>query len=120
MNRRQSVKTAALLGAAFSCGVRPKLSYGYMGPKAGELDSSLEILNLWEKQPEAVNQLYSAIYQSLATDPKASFAAVVADETVQALCKAQGLTHYGGPMLGCLAPDGRKFGCESRSLRRWR
>ena len=108
MNRRNYLKTSALAGAAFAWGMRPEQIFGYDGPKDGDLASSLEILNLWEKQPEATNKLYSAIYNSLATDPKASFAAVVSDETVQSLIKEQGVTHFGGPMLGCVAADGAK------------
>lgn len=109
MNRRDYFKTSAFAGAAFAMGMKPESGFGYNGPAAGDLDSALEILNLWEKQPEAVNKLYSAIYNALATDPKAGFAVVAADATVQALCKEHGVVHFGGPMLGCLAADGAKL-----------
>jgi alkaline phosphatase D len=108
MNRRQYLKTSTLAGTAFACGLRPGQVHGMQRPRGGDLDSALEILNLWEKQPEAVNQLYTAIYHALAGDPKAGFATVAADATVRALCEAQGITHFGGPMLGCLAADGAK------------
>jgi alkaline phosphatase D len=106
MNRREYLKTGTLAGAAFACGLRPAVSYGFNGPKSGDLASSLQILNLWEKKPEPVNKLYSAIYNALATSPEATYATVAGDGTVQALCKEQGITHFGGPMLGCIAPDG--------------
>ncbi len=108
MNRRDYLKTSALAGAALACGLRPETSYGFSGPRGGDLESCLQILNLWDKKPDAVIKLYSAIYDALATDPGASFATVAADKTVQALCKEQGITHFGGPMLGCLAHDGAK------------
>lgn len=108
MNRRHYLKTGSLAGAAIACGLRPDFSHGMQGPHGGDLGSALEILNLWEKQPEAVNRLYSAIYNALATDAKAGFAKVAADPKVQALCEEQGITHFGGPMLGCLAADGAK------------
>ena len=108
VNRRNYIKTSSLAGAAWACGLRPDASYGFGGPKGGDLEAALELLNLWDQKPEPVIKLYSAIFQSLASSPDASFAAVAGDETVQALCKEQGITHFGGPMLGCLAPDGAK------------
>lgn len=108
MNRRDYLKTGTLAGAAFAFGLRPETGYGYDGPKNGDLESCLQLLNLWEKKPDARIKLYSAIYNALAADPKASFAAVAGDERVQALCREQGITHFGGPMLGCIAMDGAK------------
>ena len=89
VNRRNYLKTSSLAGAAWACGLRPDASYGFDGPKGGDLEAGLELLNLWDKKPEPVIKLYSAIYQSLASSPDASFAAVAGDETVQALCKEQ-------------------------------
>lgn len=108
MNRRQYLKTTTLTGAAFACGLRPETSDGFNGPQKGGLESSLQLLNLWDKKPEPVIKLYSAIYNVLATSPEAAFAEVAGDESFQALCKEQGITYLGGPMLGCLAPDGAK------------
>jgi alkaline phosphatase D len=108
MNRRQYLKSSALTGAAFACGLPPGISHGFAGPRGGDLESCLQILNLWDPKPDPVIKLYTAIYNALATDPEASFATVADDEVVQALCMEQGITHFGGPMLGCLAPDGAK------------
>ena len=104
MNRREYLKKTAFAGAALAGGN----AFAFMGPKGGDLESCLETLNLWEKKPEAAIELYSAIYKALATGPTASFAKVAEDEAVQTLCKEQGISHLGGPMLGCLADDGAK------------
>ena len=89
-------------------GLKPEVSQGFMGPKAGDLDSALQILNLFQKQPQTTLDLYSAVYKALATEQNATYAAVASDATVQKLCKEQGITHLGGPMLGCLKADGVK------------
>ena len=47
-------------------GLRPQASLGFVGPKGGDLDSALQILNLYQKQPQATLDLYSAIYKVLA------------------------------------------------------
>ena len=89
-------------------GLRPQASLGFVGPKGGDLDSALQILNLYQKQPQTTLDLYSAIYKVLASEPNASFAAVASNPRVQTLCKKHRITHLGGPMLGCLQPDGAK------------
>ncbi|BCX48836.1 alkaline phosphatase [Haloferula helveola] len=108
MNRREYLKGCSLTGAALACGLRPQSALGFEGPKGGDLQSCLEILNLWDQKPEPVVRLYSAIYNALAVDPKASFSTVAADDTVRKLCEEQGVRHLGGPMLGCLEADGAK------------
>lgn len=108
MNRRQSIKTTALAGAAFAWGIRPEIAKGFDGPKGGDLESALQILNLFENQAQSKLDLYSAVYRALATEQNATFAAVASDETVQKLCTEQGITHLGGPMLGCLKSDGAR------------
>ena len=108
MNRRRYLQKTTLSGVALTCGLSTKPSYGFRGPTGGTLAESLEILNLWETLSEAETRLFSAIYESLATGPNASFATVAGDKKVRALCEEQGVTHFGGPMLGCLASDGVK------------
>lgn len=109
MNRRHYLKTHGLAGTALALGLRPDAGRAFNGPKGGDLESCLEILNLWDPKPEPVVRLYSAIYRALATGREAGFAAVAADPAVQALCKEQGITRFGGPMLGCLSADGAKI-----------
>lgn len=108
MNRRSYLKKTTFAGVALASGLRPETAFGFKGTNNGDLEGCLETLNMWEKKPEAVLKLYTAIYNALATSPEASFATVAGDETVRALCKEQGVRHFGGPMLGCLAPDGAK------------
>lgn len=108
MKRRNFLKTATLAGTALACGMRPELSSGFMGTNNGELQGSLQTLNLWGKKPEKVIKTFTAIYNALATSPEASFATVAEDETVRALCKEHKITHFGGPMLGCIANDRAK------------
>ena len=108
MNRRRYLQKTTLSGVALTCGLSTKPSYGFRGPTGGTLADSLEILNLWDTLSEAETRLFSAIYESLATGPNASFATVAGDKKVRALCEEQGVTHFGGPMLGCLASDGVK------------
>tara|TARA_B110000305_G_scaffold242135_1_gene320296 strand:+ start:4795 stop:6285 length:1491 start_codon:yes stop_codon:yes gene_type:complete len=108
MNRRSYLKKSSLAGIALTSGFNIENGYGYRGSTDGALSDSLEILNLWNKQSPEDAKLFSAIYKALDTNPAASFATVAGDKTVQAICKAQGTTHFGGPMLGCLAEDGVK------------
>lgn len=108
MKRREYLKNSALASTAVAFGLPTQESYGYTGPKDGDLQSALEILELWDKKPEHELEIYSAIYEALATDKQASFAAVVQSEKVQKLCRQHEVIHLGGPMLGCLSADGAK------------
>ncbi len=74
--------------------------------KGGDLDSNMQLLNLWGDQPAAVHRLYEAAYKTLAARPGASFADLARDAAVQRLCAEAGVTHFGGPMLGAVRPDG--------------
>ncbi|HUT33201.1 MAG TPA: alkaline phosphatase D family protein [Planctomycetota bacterium] len=82
----------------------PKRPAGSGLPRLGDL----ELLNLWERQPETVQRLYEACYAVLAARRDATFADVAADATVQRLCKEHRTAHLGGPMLGDVASDGAK------------
>ena len=76
------------------------------GTTKGDLESNLSLLNLFGEQPETVKQLYAAAYVVLASDPRATFADVAEDPEVHRLCDENGITHFGGPMLGTVAADG--------------
>lgn len=108
MNRRRYLQKSTLSGIALTCGLSTKPSFGFRGTTGGTLAASLETLNLWNKPSEEDEKLFTAIFETLATSPGASFAKVATDQKVQALCREQGVTHLGGPMLGCLANDGVK------------
>jgi arylsulfatase A-like enzyme len=73
---------------------------------SGDLTGNLNLLNLFGEQPQPVQQLYAAAYQILAAKPGASFADLAADGEIARLCAAAGVTHFGGPLLGALRPDG--------------
>jgi hypothetical protein len=77
------------------------------GSKLMNLSSS-RMLSLWEQPPEYVQQLYDTCFKILSAKPGATFADVAADETVQRICREHSITHLGGPMLGCIGPDGAK------------
>jgi alkaline phosphatase D len=74
--------------------------------KRGDLVGNMQLLNLWGDRPEAVQRLYEAGYKALAARPNASFADLARDAAVQRLCAEAGVTHFGGPMLGAVRPDG--------------
>ena len=72
----------------------------------GDLAGNMQLLNLWGERPVALQRLYQAAYQVLAARPDATFADLGRDPTVQRLCAEAGVTHFGGPMLGAIGPDG--------------
>jgi len=78
------------------------------GLNSGDVETSIRLMDLYGKQPEAAHRLFREAYRVLAADPKASFAALADDEAVQRLCREQGVTLWGGPMLGCVTPDGAR------------
>ena len=74
--------------------------------KTGDLKGNMQLLNLWGERSEPVQGTYKAAYRFLAANPKATFADLGRDEKVQRLFAEAGITHFGGPMLGCVRPDG--------------
>lgn len=72
------------------------------------VDANLAILNQWGEKSEEVNALYSAIYNLLDKNPKATFAEVVQDDAIQAMCQKMKIRHLGGPLLGCITPNSVK------------
>ncbi len=72
----------------------------------GDLEGNMQLLNLWGKRPEAVQRLYAAAYNVLAAGPAAVFADLARDAEVQRLCAEARVTHFGGPLLGDIRPDG--------------
>lgn len=108
MKRRDYIKRSSLAAAAVGWGLGAGRAEGFMGPKAGGLEEAIELLNLWGEAPRSSIELYSAIYEALAVDPKASFAVVAGSDRVQELCRKYDVHHFGGPMLGCVSKDGAK------------
>lgn len=112
-SRRALLKASASAGLLLAAGVNPALGlrdtaagFGNDLPTGGSLETSLFILNYWQKKPEAVNALYAAIYNALEKDPKATYRSVSVDPDVRRLAEQLDLVHLGGPMLGQLSPRG--------------
>ncbi len=76
--------------------------------KAGTLEDNLRLLNQWVQQSDLVNRLYTAAYKVLAAKLDATFMDVANDTDVQAICRDNGIVHFGGPMLGSVTPDGAR------------
>ena len=66
--RRSFLKTTSAVGAV-ACGLQPATLLAQARQstvlKAGDLETSIKILNLFSEKPETVNKLYSAIYAAL-------------------------------------------------------
>ena len=117
ITRRRFVKVSA--GAAMAAGAGSGLLPGSAIPGVfaqqkqdinmlhkGSIETALHILNMWGKKPQAVNDYYTAIYNALATSPRATYEQVAKDAEVRRLAAELKMKHLGGPMLGCLSPDG--------------
>ena len=72
------------------------------------LAANLMLLNQWGEQSAVVQGLYAAAFKVLAAKQDAAYADLAVDPEVQRLCAKNGIVHLGGPMLGCVAPDGVK------------
>ncbi|MDA0752959.1 MAG: hypothetical protein O2964_19850, partial [Verrucomicrobia bacterium] len=68
----------------------------------------LDLLNLWGKQPEHNQQLYSLIEAVLSKSTRNTFADVSRDPKVLQFCERHRIHHLGGPMLGCVTTSGAK------------
>jgi alkaline phosphatase D len=75
---------------------------------AEKLDKNLALLNQWGKLPDVQQGVYKTAFNVLASKITASYADVARDAEFQKLCEANGIVHLGGPMLGCVSPDGAK------------
>ncbi len=73
------------------------------------IEASLELLNVWGEKSKEVNDLYTAMFKVLSQKQDATFADVAQDATIQTLFQSMGLTHLGGPLLGCITPDSVKI-----------
>lgn len=106
ISRRTALKTGLSAGAFLAAGGWPAFGYAQKDLIAGDLATSLKLLNLWGRKPDAINELYAAIYRALSADPGADFQVVCEDATVRRICQQEGIVHLGGPMLGCISSDG--------------
>ena len=70
--------------------------------------NGLDLLNLWDEQPKAVQTLYTLINSVLSADRGATYVDVSRAETVQRFCRDHNVLHLGGPMLGCITETSAK------------
>lgn len=68
----------------------------------------LDLLNLWGKQPEKKQELYTLIESVLSKSTHHTYAEVSRDSSVQQFCEKHKIAHLGGPMLGCVTETGAK------------
>lgn len=73
-----------------------------------KLAANLELLNQWGKQLDDILNVYKAAFNILAPKLNGTYADLARDVEFQKLCAASGIVHLGGPMLGCVIPDGAK------------
>ncbi len=72
----------------------------------GDLATSLEIFNLWGEQPAEKQEIIKIAYEFLQSRPRGTIAELIEQDEFRRVCREAGLTHLGGPMLGCLTPNG--------------
>ncbi len=89
------------------------LDYGKLAHSSFGLEGSLNLLNLWQEQPEYIQEIYATAFHNLSVDPNASFADVAYPKLKTGkrmnflkLCEENGITHSGGPMLGNISSNG--------------
>lgn len=93
--------------------------FGLMGPrvwageaglhqqlKRGDVQTGLRIFNLYGEKPQEMQTLLSHAYTFLDQSPDSTVAELAKDTTFKTLVQQAGLTHLGGPMLGCLSTTG--------------
>lgn len=105
ISRRTFIATTSSLAVANSL---PSAEHalqldGYSPGKLLSKIEGLDLLNLWGKRPEKVQELYTLIDAALSKSKDRTFADVGRDEAVQAFCKHHDVLHLGGPMLGCIS-----------------
>lgn len=64
------------------------------------LQHGLYLLEQWHKKPPHIKALYTRAFTLFEADPEAGYGQVMADEQIQQICRAHGILHIGGPLLG--------------------
>jgi hypothetical protein len=77
--------------------------------KSPALDVSMQLLNLWGKQPESTQELYKYSFKFLESDKGATFANLADTGTFLDLCKKDGRELLGGPLLGSVTATGTQI-----------
>lgn len=72
----------------------------------GDLATSLRIFNLWGEQPRERQEVLRNAYNFLDVERLRTVAELTAGPGFRSACQDAGLTHLGGPMLGCISSTG--------------
>jgi len=86
--------------------VQPAMAKALQGSKKADVEASLINLNLFGSQPESVQQMYREAFRVFSANRNATFMDLSRDAEFQRICQENGVTHLGGPLLGCVTPDG--------------
>ncbi|MBI9019364.1 MAG: alkaline phosphatase D family protein [Phycisphaerae bacterium] len=112
IHRRQFLK--ATIGLSTIALLKPELIFAGEKPLhqrlgKGDINTSLEILNMWGTQPQEIQDWYKVSHKFLATDLQSSYAELAKTETFIDLAKKLKLTHIGGPILGDITTNSVKI-----------
>lgn len=81
-----------------------KAIYGNLSGK--DLETSLNILNLFEKQPEWKVSLTKRAYEVFSDKQDVRFTGLLADSIIRGICDSKHIKLLGGPMLGQVSETG--------------
>ncbi|MDZ8117477.1 alkaline phosphatase D family protein [Pontiella agarivorans] len=105
MNRRKFTTASAVFGL-FGHRVAGKELPIHQKLGKGALDVSLRILNLHGEQPKSIQNLFKASHPILFAEKNQTFAELMRHPEIVKRCADAGMTHLGGPMLGCISETG--------------
>ncbi len=98
-----------LLFMVFTLQFQSVIAQALQGTKKGDLESNISVLNLFGEKPEGIQNMYRSAYNILSAKREATFMDVSKNEDFQSFCEKNGITHFGGPLLGTLTFDGAKM-----------
>ena len=104
--------------AVLACATTMAYGQAKQGSKKGDLDTAHSLLDLFDKQPKAIHDVYAKAYELL-NDKNATLADLGKNAEFVALCQKNGLTHLGGPMLGCAAVMGAQTTLDPKQMKEW-
>ena len=73
---------------------------------SNRLEGNLLHLNLCGERPEHVQEIYKTAFNTLNAHPNAGFIELAGNQAFLDLCRENGITHSGGPMLGNISSEG--------------
>ena len=73
---------------------------------SNQLEGNLLHLNLCGERPEHIQEIYKTVFNTLISHPNAGFIELAGNQKFLYLCRENGITHSGGPMLGNISSEG--------------